>query len=415
MDYLLKNGTIYVDGKLVKKDLSIVGGKVSFLNQPSSTDVQIIDCENLFIFPGFIDVHTHLREPGFSYKETVKTGTDAGASAGYSVLFTMPNLNPVPDSIENLKVQQDIIDRDAKIKVYPLASITKGEKGKELSPINELSLKVIGFSDDGKGVQSDEMMKTAMKLAKENGKFIVAHCEDESLLDGGYIHDGDYARLHSHKGISSASEYKQVERDLILAEEVGVKYHVCHVSTKESVEAIRNAKKRGVDVTAETGPHYLVLNDMMLKESGDFKMNPPIRAEEDRLALVNGIKDGTIEMLATDHAPHSKEEKSKGLLSLNGVVGLETAFPIMYTYLVKTGEISLEKLIEIMSVNPSKRFDLGIEIKEGAIANLNVYDLSSEYVIDPNNFKSMGKSSPFNGFKVNGKCVANFYNGKKVF
>ena len=267
---------------------------------------------------------------------------------------------------------------------------------------------VKGFSDDGKGVQNPKMMQMAMEIAKKHDKIIVAHCEDESLLDGGYIHDGEYAKLHGHKGISSASEYKQVERDLELAKKVGVKYHVCHVSTKESVEAIRKAKKEGVDVTAETGPHYLVLNDMMLKESGNFKMNPPIRSEQDRLALVEGIKDGTLEMIATDHAPHSKEEKSKGLLSLNGVVGLETAFPIIYTYLVKTGEITLEKAIELMSVNPAKRFNLDIEIKEGNIANLSIFDLSKEYTVNPEEFLSMGKSSPFEGYKVFGKCLANF-------
>ena len=415
MDFLLKNGTVYTGGKLVKTDLYIVGGNVSFLKPQNSNALTTIDCNNLFIFPGFIDAHVHLREPGFSYKETVKTGTTAAAYAGYSAVFTMPNLNPVPDSLENLKIQQDIIDKDAVISVYPLASITKGEKGIELADLQELSSKVIGFSDDGKGVQNDEMMKTAMKIAKENGKFIVAHCEDESLLNGGYIHDGEYAKLHGHKGICSASEYKQIERDLELVKEIGVKYHVCHVSAKESVEAIRRAKANGVDVTAETGPHYLVLNDMMLKESGNFKMNPPIRAEEDRLALVEGIKDGTLELLATDHAPHSKEEKSKGLLSMNGVVGIETAFPVVYTYLVKTGEITLEKLIEIMSVNPAKRFGLDIAIAEGKKANLNVFDLNKEYVINPEDFLSMGKSSPFEGFKVNGKCLANVHNGKFIF
>ncbi len=415
MDFLLKNGTVYTGGKFVKTDLAIVGGKISFLKPASSSSLKVIDCDNLFIFPGFIDVHVHLREPGFSYKETVKTGTNAAAHAGYSAVFTMPNLNPVPDSVETLKIQQDIIDKDAVISVYPLAAITKGEKGLELSDLEELSEKVIGFSDDGKGVQNTKMMEKAMKIAKEKGKFIVAHCEDESLLNGGYIHDGEYARLHGHKGICSASEYKQIERDLELVEKIGVKYHVCHVSAKESVEAIRKAKARGVNVTAETGPHYLVLNDMMIAESGNFKMNPPIRAEEDRLALIEGIKDGTLEMLATDHAPHSKEEKSKGLLSMNGVVGIETAFPIIYTYLVKKGEITLEKAIQIMSENPAKRFGLSVEIAEGKVANLNVFDLNKEYVINPEEFLSMGKSSPFEGFKVNGKCLANFYNGQPIF
>jgi dihydroorotase len=327
----------------------------------------------------------------------------------------MANLNPVPDSKENLKIQLDIIKKDALISVYPFCAITKGEKGVELADLDQMADMVKGFSDDGKGVQNPEMMLSAMQIAKKHNKIIVAHCEDESLLNGGYIHDGEYAKLHGHKGISSASEYKQVERDLELAKKVGVKYHVCHVSTKESVMAIRKAKLDGVDVTAETGPHYLVLNDMMLKESGNFKMNPPIRSEEDRLALVEGIKDGTLEMIATDHAPHSKEEKSKGLLSLNGVVGLETAFPVIYTYLVKKGEISLEKALDLMSINPAKRFDLDVEIKEGNIANLSIFDLSKEYTVNPEEFLSMGKSSPFEGFKVFGKCLANFHNGKDKF
>ena len=415
MEFLLKNGSVYTDGKFVKCDLAISGGKVSFFAPSDLSSYTVIDCNNLFIFPGFVDVHTHLREPGFSYKETVKSGTSAAAASGYSAVFTMPNLNPVPDSLENLKVQQDIIDKDAAIAVYPFAAITKGEKGAELADLNQLADKVKGFSDDGKGVQNSEMMVTAMKIAKEKDKIIVAHCEDESLLNGGYIHDGKYAKEHGHKGICSASEYKQVERDLALAEKIGVKYHVCHVSAKESVEAIRKAKARGVDVTCETGPHYLVLDDNMLKEDGGFKMNPPIRAKEDRLALIEGIKDGTVDMIATDHAPHSAEEKSKGLLSLNGIVGLETAFPVIYTHLVKTGEISLKKAVEIMSVNPARRFGLDVEIKEGSAANLAVFDLNTEYVINPEEFISKGKSTPFKGYKVYGKCLANFYNGKAVY
>ena len=307
MDFLLKNGTVYTGGQMVKQDLVISGGKVSFLKSVCAdcSNLTVIDCDNLFIFPGFVDVHTHFREPGFSYKETIKTGSTAAAHAGYTAVFTMPNLNPVPDSVENLKIQLDIIEKDALINVYPFSSITKGEKGETLADLEELAPFVKGFSDDGKGVQTSQMMIDAMKIAKANDKIIVAHCEDESLLNGGYIHDGEYAKIHGHKGICSASEYAQVERDIELVKEIGVKYHVCHVSAKESVCAIRKAKADGVDVTAETGPHYLVLNDMMLKEEGGYKMNPPIRAEEDRLALIEGIKDGTIEMLATDHAPHS--------------------------------------------------------------------------------------------------------------
>ena len=332
MDYVLKNGMVYTNGKFLKRNLTILNGQV-FLSEKNSVDTITIDCTNKFVFPGFVDVHVHLREPGFSYKETILSGTKAAAKAGYTAVFSMPNLNPVPDSVENLKVQQDIIDKDAVISVYPLASISVGQKGEQLSDLENLADKVKAFSDDGRGVQSDSLMLSAMEIAKKHDKVIAAHCEDNSLLNGGYIHDGEYAKSHGHVGIPSASEYKQIERDIELVKQTGVKYHVCHVSAKESVEAIRKAKAQGLDVTAETGPHYLVLDDSMLKESGDYKMNPPIRAKEDRLALLEGIKDGTLEMIATDHAPHSLEEKSKGLKSINGIVGLETAFPIIYTKL----------------------------------------------------------------------------------
>lgn len=415
MDYILKNGTAYIDGKFVKRDLSVSKGKLSFSVPSDGASFKTIDCLNKFIFPGFVDVHVHLREPGFSYKETIKTGTTAAAAAGYTAVFSMPNLNPVPDSLENLKVQQDIIVRDAVISVYPYAAITKGEKGAELADMETLAAKVRAFSDDGKGVQSAEMMEKAMLIAKKYGKVIAAHCEDEALLHGGYIHDGEYAKKHNHKGISSESEYKPIERDLELADKIGVKYHVCHVSAKESVAAIRKAKKGGADVTAETGPHYLLFDDSDLKESGAFKMNPPIRAKEDREALIEGIKDGTIDMIATDHAPHSAEEKSKGLLSLNGIVGLETAFPAVYTKLVKTGVITLEKLIELTSVNPCKRFGLNNAIEEGNVANFSVFDLGWSYKINSAEFLSMGKSTPFDGMNVYGKCKLNFCGGKPVF
>ena len=331
MNYILKNGTIFVNGQLVKKDLAIENGKVSFSVPSNACSYTVIDCLNKFIFPGFVDVHVHLREPGFSYKETIKTGTIAAASAGYSAVFSMPNLRPVPDSVENLMVQKQIIDKDAVISVYPYASITKAQKGEGLSDMVELADHVLAYTDDGVGVQGNDMMEEAMKIAKSLDKMIVAHCEDNSLLFDGYIHDGEYAKEHGHKGICSASEYKQVERDLELVKKIGVKYHVCHVSAKESVEAIRKAKSEGVNVTAETGPHYLVLDDSMLKEDGAYKMNPPIRAKADREELIEGIKDGAIDMIATDHAPHSQEEKSRGLRSINGIVGIETAFPVLYT------------------------------------------------------------------------------------
>ncbi len=354
---------------------------------------------NCFVFPAFCDVHVHLREPGFSYKEDILSGTSACARGGYTDVFSMPNLNPVPDCVENLKEQLALIEKGAVIHVHPYASITVGQKGEELSDLENLAPMCAGFSDDGRGVQSEDMMRNAIIKAKELGKIIVAHCEDNSLLHGGYIHDGEYARLHGHKGICSESEWKPIERDLKLAKEIGCKYHVCHISCKESVELIRKAKAEGVDVTCETAPHYLVMNDMDLQEEGRFKMNPPIRSEEDRLALVEGLIDGTIDMIATDHAPHSSEEKSKGLHnSLMGVVGIETAFAVLYTKLVKTGVITLEKLIEVLAVNPRKRFGLP-ETKDFC-----VFDLEREFTVDPNEFLSKGRATPFEGERLFGKC-----------
>ena len=302
------------------------------------------------IVPGLCDVHVHFREPGFSYKETIASGSAAAAHGGYTAVCTMPNLDPVPDSAEHLQVQLDAIKCGAAIKVLPYGAITVGERGEKLADMEAMSDKVCAFSDDGKGVQNDEMMREAMTAAKRLGKIIAAHCEDNSLLFGGYIHDGEYAKAHGHRGISSASEYKQIERDLRLAEETGCAYHVCHISTKESVELIRQAKARGVDVTCETAPHYLVLCDEDMQEDGRFKMNPPLRSLEDKQALIEGIKDGTIDMIATDHAPHSAEEKGRGLeKSLMGVVGLETAFPVLYTELVTKNIITLERLVELQA------------------------------------------------------------------
>ncbi len=366
---------------------------------------------NYSVFPGFVDVHVHLREPGFFYKETIKSGTCAAASGGYTTVMSMPNLNPVPDSFENLKVQLDIIKKDAVIEVLPFGSITVGQKGECLSALEDMAPYVAGFSDDGRGVQNPEMMKNAMKTAKRLNKIIVAHCEDNSLLNGGYIHAGEYAKLNSHKGIVSESEWGPIKRDIDLLKEVGADYHVCHVSTKESVEIIRKAKKEGVKITAETGPHYLLMNDMMLKDEGRFKMNPPIRSEEDRLALIEGIKDGTIDMIATDHAPHSAEEKSKGLKdSLMGIVGIETAFPLLYRYLVKENIITLERLIELMSIAPRKRFSLPV----GA-GDFTVWDINKKWQIDSAKFLSKGKSTPFDGVEVEAKCLVTVKNGKIVY
>lgn len=362
------------------------------------------------IVPGLCDVHVHFREPGFSYKETIASGSAAAAHGGYTAVCTMPNLDPVPDSAEHLQVQLDAIKRGAAIKVLPYGAITVGEKGEKLADMEAMSDKVCAFSDDGKGVQNDEMMRGAMTAAKRLGKIIAAHCEDNSLLFGGYIHDGEYAKMHGHRGISSASEYKQIERDLRLAEETGCAYHVCHISTKESVELIRQAKARGVNVTCETAPHYLVLCDEDMQEDGRFKMNPPLRSREDKKALIEGIKDGTIDMIATDHAPHSAEEKGRGLeKSLMGVVGLETAFPVLYTELVTKNIITLDRLVELMSFKPKERFEIDTN------NDFAVFDISEAYKIDPEDFLSIGRATPFAGREVFGRCLLTVHNGKVVY
>ena len=369
-----------------------------------------VDDSRYVVLPGFCDVHVHFREPGFSYKETIASGSAASAAGGYTAVCTMPNLNPVPDSIEHLEEQLKLIEECNMIHVYPYGAITVGEKGEELADLEGMADRVIAFSDDGRGVQSDDMMRQAMIRAKKLGKMIVAHCEVNELLRGGYIHDGEYAKVHGHKGICSASEYEQIARDLKLVEEIGCKYHVCHISTKESVEIIRQAKARGVDVTCETGPHYLVMDDSHLQEDGRFKMNPPLRSAEDREALVAGIVDGTIDMIATDHAPHSAEEKAKGLAgSAFGIVGIETAFPVLYTHLVETGVITIEKLIELLAINPRERF--GIPMGE----EYTVWDLNEEFTVDPENFISKGRATPFVGWKLKGVCKLTLCDGKVVY
>ena len=373
-------------------------------------DLAVFDNPKYAVLPGFCDVHVHFREPGFSYKETMVSGSASAARGGYTAVCTMPNLNPTPDSVEHLQQQKDLIDAGACIHVYPYGSITVGLKGEELSDLEGMAPNVIAYSDDGKGVQSDDMMNEAMLKAKELGKMIVAHCEVNDLLKGGYIHDGKYAAEHGHRGICSESEWAQVARDIELIKRNGCPYHVCHISTKETVDIIRKAKAEGVDITCETGPHYLVMDDSMLQEEGRFKMNPPLRDITDREALVAGILDGTIDMLATDHAPHSAEEKAKGLeKSAFGVVGLETAFPIMYTYLVKPGVMTMEQLLEVMVYAPRKRFNIPLG------NDFSIWDLEKEYTVDPADFVSMGKASPFTGWTVNAECVATVCDGKLVW
>lgn len=367
-----------------------------------SNNISLKAAHTYAVMPGFCDVHVHLRQPGFCYKETIETGTHAALHGGYTDVCSMPNLKPVPDSVQHILEQVEAIEKDAVIRVHPYGSITVEEMGETLSDMDGMAKYAVAFSDDGKGVQSEDMMVCAMEKAKALGMIIAAHCEDNSLLFKGYIHDGEYAKTHGHRGICSESEWKPIERDVKLADKVGVKYHVCHVSTKESVEIIRQAKKNGIDVTCETAPHYLVLTDADLREDGRFKMNPPLRAEADKNALIEGILDGTIDMIATDHAPHSAEEKGAGLeKSMMGVVGLETAFPVMYTYLVKSGVLTLEKVCELMSEAPRARFDL--PEKDGEFS---LWDLDEEYEINPEDFKTKGRSTPFAGVKVFGKHIA---------
>ena len=394
----------YRDGRFVLDNVSVD------LPVSDGSSVPFVPAEHCFLLPGFVDVHVHLREPGFLYKETIATGTAACARGGYSDVCAMPNLDPVPDSAEHLQVQLDAIDRDALIRVWPYGAITVGEKGEALADLDAMAPNAIAFSDDGKGVQSDEMMRKAMTECKRLGKILAAHCEDNSLLHGGYIHDGEYAKAHGHRGICSESEWGPIARDLRLAKETGCAYHVCHISTKESVELIRKAKAEGVDVTCETGPHYILMSDRDLQEDGRFKMNPPLRSEEDRQAILEGILDGTIDMIATDHAPHSAEEKARGLeKSAMGVVGIETAFPLLYTHLVKTGLITLERLVELMAVNPRKRFGIADR------GDFSLWDLSKEYTIDPEDFVSKGRATPFAGWKVFGENQMTIVGGKIVW
>ena len=367
------------------------------------------DSDKYSVFPGFCDVHVHFREPGFSYKETMATGSLAAAAGGYTAVCTMPNLNPVPDSVEHLSLQLEAIEKDACIHVYPYGAITVGEQGEALADLEGMAENVIAFSDDGRGVQSDDMMRAAMLRAKALGKMIVAHCEVNDLLRGGYIHDGDYAKDHGHRGICSESEWGQIARDLELVRETGCKYHVCHISAKESVELIRKAKAEGLDVTCETGPHYLVMDDSDLQEDGRFKMNPPLRGKEDREALVKGILDGTIDMIATDHAPHSAEEKARGLeRSAFGIVGIETALPVLYTYLVKPGILTMERLKALLVTNPRERF--GIPLDD----SFSIWDLEHCEPCDPDKFVSKGRATPFAGVPLYGRCLLTACNGKIV-
>lgn len=411
MNCRLKNIQAFRSGVFVREDVVLSGGTVVPAGDLSIDSV--VDGSRYFLLPGLVDVHVHLREPGFLYKETIRSGTAAAAHGGYTAVCAMPNLDPVPDSPDHLRPQLEAIRRDACVQVLPYGSITKGEKGEELAELEALAPQVVAFSDDGRGVQSDDMMRTAMLRAKALGKLIVAHCEDNSLLRGGYIHDGAYAAAHGHRGICSESEWGQIRRDLQLVRETGCAYHVCHISTKESVELIRAAKREGLDVTCETAPHYLLLDETDLQEDGRFKMNPPLRSPADREALVAGLVDGTIDMVATDHAPHTAEEKSRGLeKSLMGVVGLESAFPLLYTYLVKTGVLTLETLLQRMHFAPCRRFGIENTMEDG---NFFLFDPEKETTVEPERFLSQGRSTPFAGRAVQGECLLTAAGGKVVW
>ena len=419
MRYLLQNAQLLSSGGVFRAaDVLLSGGRIVSIGDRIScpADAVSIDLHKAVLFPGFVDVHVHLREPGFSYKETIRTGTLAAAHGGFAHVAAMPNLDPVPDCAAALAVQRAIIEKDALVHVHPYGAVSVGEKGERLADLDGLAPGVIAFSDDGRGVQSVSLMREAMMQCRRLGKILAAHCEDNSLLHGGYIHDGAYARAHGHRGICSESEWGPIARDLRLAEQTGCAYHVCHVSTKESVALIRAAKRRGVDVTCETAPHYLTFTDEDLQEDGRFKMNPPLRAREDRDALIEGLLDGTIDMLVTDHAPHSREEKARGLeKSAMGVVGLETSFAASYTALVQPGILPLEKLVDLMHGAPMRRFGCGTELAEGQPADLTAFDLTKAYTVDPETFLTMGRATPFAGRALTGVCKLTMIGGEPVW
>lgn len=415
---LLKGGTVVAEGVSRKADVLVAEGKIAAIGESLTADenTEVFDAEGCVVTYGLADVHVHLREPGYSAKETIATGTRACAHGGVTTVCSMPNLQPAPDAPETIAVQQQMIDEQAVIEVLPFATISSKRAGRELADIEALRPLSVGYSDDGNGIQTEPLMRQAMQRIAAVDGIIAAHCEDDSLLHAGYIHDGEYAREHGHKGICSESEWGPIKRDVKLAEEEGCRYHVCHISTKESVEIIRNAKQSCAHISCETAPHYLVLCDENLQEEGRFKMNPPLRAKEDRAALIEGIKDGTIEVIATDHAPHTAEEKSRGLKgSMMGIVGIETSFAICYTHLVRKGVISIEKLIALMSENPRRIFRLGGAMKVGERADIAVFNVTEPYKINPAEFVSMGKATPFEGEEVYGRCMLTLFGGKKVW
>ena len=415
---VLKGGRVFSSGKSFEADVVVCGDRIAEVTPEAAIlpGDKIVDCRGRWVSAGLVDLHVHLREPGFSSKETIATGTAAAAHGGFTTVCAMPNLEPAPDSLENLRRETAIIERDAVVKVLPYATITRRRAGREIVDFAALKPYVAAFSDDGSGVQDDDMMLAAMRAAAANDCIIAAHCEVNSLLHGGYIHDGAYAAAHGHKGISSESEWRQIERDIRLAEQTGCRYHVCHISTKESVALIRDAKRSGVRITCETGPHYLTMCDADLREEGRFKMNPPIRSAADRDALIGGVQDGTIDVIATDHAPHTAEEKSRGLAgSAMGVAGLETSFAVIYTKLVMAGIISPERMIELMAEAPRRIFALGGGLAAGEKADIAVFDLDNEFTVDPATFLSKGRSTPFEGWRLHGQTILTLVDGRMAY
>lgn len=415
---VLKGGRVFSGGKSFEADVVVCGDRIAEVTPEAAIlpGDKVVDCRGRWVTAGLVDLHVHLREPGFSSKETIATGTAAAAHGGFTTVCAMPNLEPAPDSLENLRRETEIIERDAVVKVLPYATITRRRAGREIVDFAALRPYVAAFSDDGSGVQDDGMMLAAMRAAAANDCIIAAHCEVNSLLHGGYIHDGAYAAAHGHKGISSESEWRQIERDIKLAEQTGCRYHVCHISTKESVALIRDAKRSGVRITCETGPHYLTMCDADLREEGRFKMNPPIRSAADRDALIEGAQDGTIDVIATDHAPHTAEEKSRGLAgSAMGVVGLETSFAVIYTKLVMAGIISPERMIELMAEAPRRIFALGGGLAAGEKADIAVFDLDNEFTVDPATFLSKGRSTPFEGWRLHGQTILTLVDGRTAY
>lgn len=415
---VLKGGRVFSGGKSFEADVVVCGDRITEVTPEAAIlpGDKVVDCRGRWVSAGLVDLHVHLREPGFSSKETIATGTAAAAHGGFTTVCAMPNLEPAPDSLENLRRETEIIERDAVVKVLPYATITRRRAGREIVDFAALKPYVAAFSDDGSGVQDDDMMLAAMRAAAANDCIIAAHCEVNSLLHGGYIHDGVYAAAHGHKGISSESEWRQIERDIKLAEQTGCRYHVCHISTKESVALIRDAKRSGVRITCETGPHYLTMCDADLREEGRFKMNPPIRSAADRDALIEGVQDGTIDVIATDHAPHTAEEKSRGLAgSAMGVVGLETSFAVIYTKLVMAGIISPERMIELMAEAPRRIFALGGGLAAGEKADIAVFDLGNEFTVDPATFLSKGRSTPFEGWRLHGQTILTLVDGRTAY